>query len=125
MTEAECDALVAYVRALPAPVVVDPYGPQGTRDMREGRRLFAEVGCASCHTPTLGDVKGIYSDLLLHDMGQSLSDSGSYYGIDGPESPGGPVSRRVAHAAALGIPRFRPLPARRSGTGPGRGGRAP
>jgi hypothetical protein len=81
---------VAYIQALPAPVAVDPYGPQGTQDMRDGRRLFADLGCADCHTPTLGDVRGIYSDLLLHDMGQSLSDSGSYYGTDGPTSPGGP-----------------------------------
>ena len=45
LTESECDALVSYVRALPAPVVVDPNGPQGTRDLREGadcsRRLAA------------------------------------------------------------------------------------
>ncbi len=33
LTESECDALVSYVRALPAPVVVDPDGPQGTRDL--------------------------------------------------------------------------------------------
>jgi hypothetical protein len=91
LTESDCDALVAYIRALPAPVVVDPSGPQGTQDMRAGRRLFADVDCASCHTPTLGDVRGIYSDLLLHDMGQSLSDSGSTYGIDGPNSPEGPT----------------------------------
>ena len=58
-----------------------------------GRRLFAEVGCATCHAPTLGDVRGIYSDLLLHDMGQSLSDSGSTYGIDGPDTPEGPTPR--------------------------------
>jgi hypothetical protein len=38
----------------------------------------------------LGEVRGIYSDLLLHDMGQSLSDSGTYYGIDEPDSTGGP-----------------------------------
>jgi len=90
LDQADCDALVAYVRALPAPVVVDPDGPQGTRDMGEGRRLFAEVGCAACHAPSLGDVRGIYSDLLLHEMGASLGDSGSSYGIEGPESPGGP-----------------------------------
>src|SRR5207253_8843473 len=36
------------------------------------------VGCAVCHRPKLGDVDGIYSDLLLHDMGRQLSDSGSY-----------------------------------------------
>jgi RNA polymerase sigma factor (sigma-70 family) len=93
LSEADCDSLVAFVRGLPAPVVVDPSGPQGTEDMRVGRRLFGEVGCASCHTPVLGDVRGIYSDLLLHDMGQSLSDSGSSYGIDGPSTPKGPSSR--------------------------------
>jgi RNA polymerase sigma factor (sigma-70 family) len=93
LTESDCDALVSYIRALPAPVVVDPYGPQGTHDMREGRRLFTEVGCVFCHTPTLGQVRGIYSDLLLHDLGQSLSDSGSTYGIEGPETSQGPTAR--------------------------------
>jgi RNA polymerase sigma factor (sigma-70 family) len=91
LNDRECDAMVAYVRALPEPVVVDPTGPRGTTDMQEGRRLFAAVGCTSCHTPTLGDVQGIYSDLLLHDMGASLSDSGNYYGTEGPASPGGPT----------------------------------
>jgi CxxC motif-containing protein (DUF1111 family) len=90
MTEAECDDLVAYLRDLPAPVAIDPSGPQGTEGIREGRRLFTDVGCADCHMPTLGTVRGIYSDLLLHDMGPSLSDSGSYYGSEGPSSPGGP-----------------------------------
>jgi RNA polymerase sigma factor (sigma-70 family) len=93
LSETDCDSLVAFVRRLPAPVVIDPSGPQGTEDMLVGRRLFGEVGCASCHTPVLGEVKGIYSDLLLHDMGQSLSDSGSSYGIDGPSSPKGPSAR--------------------------------
>jgi RNA polymerase sigma factor (sigma-70 family) len=91
MTDAECDELVAYIRALPAPAVVDPDGPQGTRDMREGRRLFVEVGCTSCHTPTLGDVRGIYSDLLLHVMGQESSDSGGSYGSKAPSTPEGPT----------------------------------
>jgi CxxC motif-containing protein (DUF1111 family) len=90
LSQSDCDALVAYVRALPAPLVVDPDGPQGTRDLREGRRLFAEAGCTGCHTPSLGDVKGIYSDLLLHDMGQSLSDPGSSYGMDSAEGVQGP-----------------------------------
>ncbi len=93
MNESDCDALVAYVRALPAPVVVDPFGPRGTEDMRQGRQLFAQVGCTACHTPILGDVRGIYSDLLLHDMGPTLSDSGSYYGPEDPDSPGGPSPR--------------------------------
>jgi RNA polymerase sigma factor (sigma-70 family) len=102
LTEADCDALVAFIRALPAPLAVDPSGPQGSDDMSSGRRLFSEVGCASCHTPALGDVKGIYSDLLLHDMGQSLSDSGSSYGIDGPSSPAGPSPREWRTAPLWG-----------------------
>lgn len=90
LAESDCDALVAYVRALPAPVVVDPVGPQGSPGLSEGRRLFAEIGCAACHTPVLGNVRGIYSDLLLHNMGPALSDSGSYYSSENPTSPGGP-----------------------------------
>src|SRR5262249_30228379 len=90
MTEAECDELVAYIRALPAPVALDPYGPQGTRDIREGRRLFADAGCADCHIPTLGDVRGIYSDLLLHEMDPSSGDSGGSYGSQGIPVPEGP-----------------------------------
>jgi RNA polymerase sigma factor (sigma-70 family) len=93
LTEADCDALVSYVRALPSPVVVDPAGPLGTEDMRVGRRLFGDLECTACHMPTLAEVRGIYSDLLLHDMGQSLSDSGSTYGIDGPDTPEGPKPR--------------------------------
>ena len=93
LTEADCDALVSYVRALPAPVVVDPAGPLGSEQLRAGRRLFADLECTACHMPTLGEVRGIYSDLLLHDMGQSLSDSGSTYGIDGPDTPEGPKPR--------------------------------
>ena len=49
-------------------------------------------GCADCHTPRLGSVEGIYSDLLLHDMGLELSDSGAYYS-DESESLGAATSR--------------------------------
>ena len=40
----------------------------------EGSELFTAIGCAACHTRDLGKVSGIYSDLLLHDMGSDLSD---------------------------------------------------
>ena len=90
LTQGDCDALVAYVRALPAPVAVDPDGPLGTADMTAGRHFFAAVGCTSCHAPTLGDVRGIYSDLLLHNMGTMLNDSGSYYGSTEPGAPDEP-----------------------------------
>ncbi len=77
LTQDECDALVHYVRSLPPPGVLAPSGGHGSAAM-EGRRLFRSVGCESCHIPDLGSVRGIYSDLLLHDMGEELSDPGSY-----------------------------------------------
>jgi len=50
-----------------------------------GRKLFSDVGCALCHTPTLHTGKSsvaalrdkdanLYSDLLLHNMGSGLVD---------------------------------------------------
>ncbi len=93
LTEPECDDLVAYVRSLPAPEAIDPNGLLGSADMRTGRRLFAQAGCASCHVSKLGDVEGIYSDLLLHDMGQSLSDQGTAYGSNRPDTSEQPGAR--------------------------------
>jgi RNA polymerase sigma factor (sigma-70 family) len=87
MTQAECDALVAYVRSLPAPSVVYPPEPEASRDLIEGSERFASVGCAECHRPTLGEVRGIYSDLLLHRMGVDLDDPGPGYGGEGRPVP--------------------------------------
>lgn len=91
LTGAECDALVAYVRDLPAPAVLD-LGTEIAPEIAAGRKLFDSVGCANCHRPSLGGVDGIYSDMLLHDMGSTLSDSGQYYGADDSGSSGGPSS---------------------------------
>jgi CxxC motif-containing protein (DUF1111 family) len=82
LTPGECNALVAYVRGLPSPVLVVPPGPRGSALIAEGRRLFQSIGCATCHAPDLGPVRGIYSDLLLHDMGKVLSDPGNSYSDD-------------------------------------------
>jgi CxxC motif-containing protein (DUF1111 family) len=59
-----------------------------------GRRVFSRVGCALCHTPSLTTGATVsaalsarevplYSDLLLHDMGQGLAD-GVAQGRAGP-----------------------------------------
>jgi CxxC motif-containing protein (DUF1111 family) len=79
LTAEECAALVEYVRSLPSPVSLDPSDAQTAAAVARGRRLFHSIGCASCHTADLGSIRGIYSDLLLHDMGLELSDSGAYY----------------------------------------------
>src|SRR5262249_13857443 len=86
MDQAECDALVAYLRNLPVPVQRKAASPQEAEMLSAGEKHFAAVGCANCHVKQLGAVSGIYSDLLLHDMGQDLGDSGDY-NVFVPDTP--------------------------------------
>lgn len=76
--------LTDYVHFLAPP---SPESASGAvRDsIEEGRRVFEEVGCATCHTPFFETAEhpvaalrrkrvDLYSDLLLHDMGPELAD---------------------------------------------------
>jgi hypothetical protein len=82
----QCDALISFVAALPPPSRKPPETAQHAAEISAGQKLFTRAGCAVCHQPKLGDVDGIYSDLLLHDMGQTLSGDGGSYG--GSSVPG-------------------------------------
>ena len=96
LTADECAALVAYVRSLAPTVSPEPPDAHGAVAVAEGREVFHSVGCGSCHTADLGSIRGIYSDLLLHDMGAELSDSGSYYATEDTEAmPLGEVRTRT------------------------------
>jgi CxxC motif-containing protein (DUF1111 family) len=75
MTNDDIAALTFFTSSLPRPVKSPAVGAAGAAEL--GERLFTSVGCAVCHTPNLGDVEGIYSDLLLHRMGSFGS---IYYG---------------------------------------------
>jgi len=68
--------------------------PGGADSIARGRKLFEDVGCALCHTPTLhtgnsnvaalrNQPVNLYSDLLVHDMGPGLED-GVTQGQAGP-----------------------------------------
>jgi len=89
LTSEECAALVAYVRSLPKPVERPASGVEEAKIHDAGKATFASIGCAGCHSPRLGNVQGIYSDVLLHDMGQEMSDDGSYddSGSSGDDEP--------------------------------------
>jgi len=62
-----------------------------------GQRLFSESGCTHCHVPVLktasswkfpelaGQIIRPYSDLLLHDMGDALSDRRPSFEAEGRE----------------------------------------
>jgi CxxC motif-containing protein (DUF1111 family) len=74
-------AVVHYIRGL-AP----PRPAPETADLAEGRTYFERVGCAACHVPSFTTGTGLlnaltgrkvelYSDLLLHDMGDALADN--------------------------------------------------
>lgn len=58
----QAELLTIYLTLLGPP----PRQPGDDALIAEGEALFAEVGCASCHTPTLDGVP-LYSDLLLHE----------------------------------------------------------
>jgi CxxC motif-containing protein (DUF1111 family) len=78
LSDDECGALLAYVASLPKPAQVVPARAAERQTVNVGKAAFERVGCAACHTPRLGDVEGIYSDLLLHDMGPETGDTGAY-----------------------------------------------
>ncbi len=64
--------IVAFTMLLAAPKPAEP-----TEASKRGEELFDEIGCTDCHVPTLESPRGaipLYSNLLLHDMGEELAD---------------------------------------------------
>jgi CxxC motif-containing protein (DUF1111 family) len=100
LTREQCDTLTRFVGSLPRPGVRPADSTEQAGAIERGRQLFASVGCAVCHRPKLGDVDGIYSDLLLHNMGHELSDSGSYTVLE-PEIASKDKSRQPRGANEL------------------------
>jgi CxxC motif-containing protein (DUF1111 family) len=80
----------AFARFLAPPTPIPD-----TLSIAAGRTLFAQIGCALCHTPSLqtgasavtalsGKTAHLYSDLALHGMGPGLAD-GVVEGNAGPD----------------------------------------
>lgn len=78
LTLAQCDQLADFISSLPQPVERIPQGAADREQVAAGKSLFHSIGCADCHIPNVGNVRGLYSDLLLHDMGQELEGGGDY-----------------------------------------------
>lgn len=90
LTLEQCDQISAFVASLPRPLERLPEETPLRNDTLEGKQLFQRTGCADCHMPNVGDVEGLYSDLLLHDMGQPLQGGGSYNDVPIPSDPSVP-----------------------------------
>jgi CxxC motif-containing protein (DUF1111 family) len=84
----------AFFQRFLAPPTQSPDKPGGSHSIGRGRTLFTSIGCALCHTPmmrtgdsTVGALRNrlvnLYSDLLVHDMGDGLAD-GVSQGQAGP-----------------------------------------
>ena len=72
LTEDQVGMLASFVRDIPRPT--RRISSSMADSIHNGERLFDSVGCADCHVPNLGSVKGLYSDQLLHDMGEATAD---------------------------------------------------
>src|SRR5262249_59448301 len=120
MDAAESNALIAFVRNLAPPTQRRPSSPREAQTVQDGKKRFEEAGCATCHTPKLGSIDRLFSDLLLHDMGPELADNG-VYGNSSPESdPDEPAElNSVAGAGAGGAPVLAKGPERNSVAGAG------
>jgi CxxC motif-containing protein (DUF1111 family) len=92
LSKEQCDQITAFVASLAPPVERLPPSKAERSEAASGKDHFSTIGCADCHTPRLGSIEGLYSDLLLHDMGTELGASGSYGGDsrpgNGSPSPG-------------------------------------
>jgi CxxC motif-containing protein (DUF1111 family) len=87
------DLVAFYARNLAVPMRRTPDAP----DVLRGKKIFHDVGCASCHVPSFrtgqaspdehlrGQTIWPYTDLLLHDMGEGLADGRPEAKADGNE----------------------------------------
>ncbi len=67
-----------FIRGLSPPFEVVPGDSQLVDEARTGKSQFQSIGCADCHSESLGPAHGLYSDLLLHDMGSGLEGRAGY-----------------------------------------------
>ncbi|WP_246151404.1 di-heme oxidoredictase family protein [Rubripirellula reticaptiva] len=74
ISDEQIEAMRDFMAALPAPTRAIPSESKKRIEAERGEQLFASVGCAVCHLPSIGPANQIYSDLLLHDMGYELID---------------------------------------------------
>ncbi len=86
------EKLTLYTATLAVPAQRDADNPK----VVQGQKLFAQMQCSRCHFPTLqsgehplAEVSGQtfhpYTDLLLHDMGDGLTDGRPEFVADGRE----------------------------------------
>lgn len=85
-----------FMRFLAPPARASSYGAVSATSIQHGYNLFLQTGCALCHTESLttglssvaalsNQTARLFSDLLVHNMGSSLSDGISQGNAGGDE----------------------------------------
>jgi CxxC motif-containing protein (DUF1111 family) len=89
LTLEQCNQMTTFIASLNRPEHRMPNDPLACERAARGKQLFHKIGCAECHTPNIGSIEGVYSDFLLHRMGDDLQGSGTYFERPSqPPSPG-------------------------------------
>jgi CxxC motif-containing protein (DUF1111 family) len=78
LTDEQCGLMADFIRGLAPPFEAIPRDRQLADKARTGKSQFRSIGCADCHSETLGPAQGLYSDLLLHDLGSGLEGRAGY-----------------------------------------------
>jgi CxxC motif-containing protein (DUF1111 family) len=87
LTDQQCDQMTAFIASLPRPQEVTPTSAAEAARAVAGKKHFKQIGCINCHTADIGEAQGIYSDMLLHEMGEGLGGGGGgFYGETPPDS---------------------------------------
>lgn len=93
LADTTLDATVFYIKTLAVPARRNTTDPA----VKQGEVLFAQLGCGSCHIPTVQTGTDVrfkalsnqrihpYTDLLLHDMGAGLADGRPDFQASGSE----------------------------------------
>ncbi len=71
MLPEEVMKLTKFVSVIPRPLEVEG-DVESHEQIFAGEGIFNSVGCVDCHVPDIHPAKGLFSDLLLHDMGDRL-----------------------------------------------------
>jgi len=90
-------AFAMFMRLL-GPPTPSPNTPGGATSINNGRALFSAIGCATCHTATIGNTQAsnftnslnnapvnAFSDFEIHHMGTGLADNVSQGGAGGDQ----------------------------------------
>ncbi|TWU01537.1 di-heme oxidoredictase family protein [Neorhodopirellula pilleata] len=71
MSSQDVMRLTAHVASISSPIETTPAG-HTSQQVFQGESTFNSIGCASCHVPDVYPALDVFSDLLLHDMGEAL-----------------------------------------------------